>query len=314
MARPAKRLGRGLDSLVSDLRTSAPPADAPPTTPAAADGTVAKADPISVAGRSLTMPIEDLSPNPDQPRSTITNDSVLSLAASIRATGLLQPILVRLKNGRNEIIAGERRWRAAKLAGLTEVPVLVREATEQQVVEFSLIENIQREDLNAIDRARAYRQFCDRFKLKPEEVAGRVGEDRTTVVNYLRLLELSDEIAELVVSGKLSMGHARSLLGVKDERLRQQLAESAAENDLSVRALEEIVRRRRTSPKETTTVREERSTPHIRDMQRRFEEAIKTKVTIREGRKKGTGRVVIDYFSFDDFDRIASALGVDLPE
>lgn len=313
MARSAKRLGRGLDSLVSDLRASSldhAASAAAPTDSSDPDHSAAVA---TAAGYARSLAIADLHPNPHQPRSSITDENVLSLAASIRASGLLQPIVVRLKNGRYEIIAGERRWRAARLAGLSEVPVLVRDVSDQQAVEFSLIENIQREDLNAIDRARAYRQFCDRFQLKPEEVAERVGEDRTTVVNYLRLLDLSDDIAEFVVMGKLSMGHARCLLGVKDERLRSRLAESAAENDLSVRALEEIVRRRRTSREDARPAREDRVTPHIRDTQQRFEEAIKTKVTIREGRKKGTGRVVIEYYSLDDFDRIASAFGVDMP-
>ena len=191
--------------------------------------------------------------------------------------------MVRPISGRFEIIAGERRWRAAKVAELAEVPVLVREASEQQMLEFALIENIQREDLNAIDRARAYRQFCDRFDLKPEEVATRVGEDRTTVVNYLRLLELPREIAELVISEKLSMGHARCLLGVKDDDRRLQLAISTAENELSVRALEGIVRRQRTRDGEQPVPQRDRITPHIRDLQRRFEEAVKTKVTVREG-------------------------------
>lgn len=312
MARPAKRLGRGLDSLVSDLRASNVADAAPAVQQADEKHAEHSAQAKTSAGLARNIAIVDLHPNPDQPRSSIENDSVLSLAASIRANGLLQPIIVRINNGRHEIVAGERRWRAAKLVGLTEVPVLVRDVTDQQAVEFALIENIQREDLNAIDRARAYRQFCDRFHLKPEEVAERVGEDRTTVVNYLRLLELSDDIAEAVVAGTLSMGHARCLLGVKDVRLRSQLAESAAANDLSVRALEEIVRRRRTSRDGVRPAREDRTTPHIRDMQQRFEDAIKTKVTIREGRKKGTGRVVIEYFSFDDFDRIASSLGVDM--
>lgn len=313
MARSAKRLGRGLDSLVSDLRASGLASDVPGAKPTDGSDPEHSAQSVTSAGHAHTLAIVDLHANPDQPRSSIDEESILSLAASIRVSGLLQPIMVRLKNGRFEIVAGERRWRAGKLAGLTEVPVLVRDVTDQQAIEFALIENIQREDLNAIDRARAYRRFCDRFQLKPEEVAARVGEDRTTVVNYLRLLDLSDDIAEFVVAGKLSMGHARCLLGVKDERLRSQLAGAAAANDLSVRALEEIVRRRRTLRDDARPVsREERVTPHIRDMQQRFEDAIKTKVTIQEGRKKGTGRVVIEYFSLDDFDRIASALGVDM--
>ncbi len=262
------------------------------------------------------LPVDELQPNPFQPRDNTFASDILSLAESIRQSGILQPIVVRRQSGRYEIIAGERRWQAARSIGMTEVPTVIRDATDEQMLELALVENIQREDLNAIDRAKAYRQFCNRFGLKPEEIARRLGEDRTTVVNYLRLLDLPDPIQTLVAQSKLSMGHARCLLGVSDDGERLRLAESASQNDLSVRALEEIVRREKTrrgdaQPNEAKV--ERLRSAHLLDLQRRFEEAVKTKVTIQEGKRKGTGRVVIEYYSLDDFDRIAGMLGV-MPE
>jgi ParB family chromosome partitioning protein len=243
------------------------------------------------------------------------DESVASLAASIERRGLLQPVIVRSVAGRYQIIAGERRWRAAQSLGMTRVPVVVREAGDDEMLELALIENIHREDLNAIDRARAYREFCTRLSVTPEEVAKRLGEDRTTVVNYLRLLDLPESIQAFVAEGRLSMGHARCLLGVADAAHRVRLAESAIENELSVRALEEIVRRERTRRESETTgaaTKEQARLAHMMDLQRRFEEALKTKVTIHEGRRKGAGRIVIEYFSLDDFERIAAMLGVRL--
>jgi ParB family chromosome partitioning protein len=238
---------------------------------------------------------------------------LLQLANSLKQSGLLQPITARPNGGRLEIIAGERRWRAAKKLGWTEIPVLVREATDEQMIELALIENIQREDLNAIDRASAYRQFCDRFSLSAEEVGRRLGEDRTTVTNYLRLLELPRPVRLLVAGGKLGMGHARCIAGVKDEDRQLQLADAVVQNALSVRALEEIIRRekaRSSQPQDQGAVATRGPSPHVRDIQKRFEQAVKTKVSIHEGRRAGTGRITIQYYSLDDFERIASQLGV----
>ncbi len=312
MSKSGRRLGRGLDSLVSNLRTTAT-LDQETVKTRPLDGDAEIYGPEGTSVEAATLRIDAVNPNPFQPRDITSDDSVLSMARSIKHSGILQPITVRRISGRYQLIAGIRRWRAAKQLGMTHIPVIIREASDEQMLELALIENIQREDLNPIDRARAYRQFCTRFELRPEEVAARLGEDRTTVVNYLRLLELRDSIQRLVAEGKISMGHARCLLGVNDEAQRLRLAESAAQNELSVRALEEIVRREKTRER-GGALREVEKTdlraPHLRDLQQRFEEAIKTKVTIQEGRRKGTGRIVIEYYSLDDFDRIAGALGV----
>ncbi len=215
-----------------------------------------------------------------------------------------------------EIIAGERRWRAARAAGLDKVPVVVRELTDQEALELAIVENIQREDLNAIDRAAAYRTYCVEFNLNPEEVARRIGEDRSTVVNYIRLLDLPQEVKDLVATGRLSMGHARCILGVPSDEQRISLAQRAVSNSLSVRVLEDIVRRQKApdasqAEGKDSGPRQGQASPHIADLQERLQRSVGTRVTIKEGRKKGSGRIMIDYYSLDDFDRISTLLGLE---
>ena len=314
MSPSTRRLGRGLDSLVSNLAPSANETDSQSAQPARLDN-MARPSQLRTGVHATMLAVNQLTPNPHQPRSMNVDHDVVSLAESIKRSGFVQPIAVRRAGQGYQIIAGERRWLAAKSLGLTEIPALVREASDEQMLELALIENIQREDLNAIDRANAYRQFCTAFNLTPEEVGRRLGEDRSTVANYLRLLDLPGAIQQLVADGAISMGHARCLLGVVDEPHRARLAESVVHNQLSVRALEEIVRRERTPAATDTEVPQARHldrSAHLADIQQRFEEAVKTKVTIRESRKRGTGRITIEYYSLDEFDRIASLLGVQL--
>lgn len=336
MSKTAKRLGRGLESLVSNLRGGIdlpPPQEiaaqslsAPASTskPEIAPGSgipprqtgpvLAETTPTGSSGL-VQLPIERLQPNPYQPRVNMDDKALASLVASIRRSGILQPITVRMRDGRHEIIAGERRWTAAKICGLATVPVVLRDADDEQMLELALIENIQREDLNPIDRAKAYKRFCSRFNFKADDLADRLGEDRSTVSNYLRILELSQSIQELVASGRMGMGHGRCLLGIADSRRREALAADCVANDWSVRTLEQMVR----SAKSDSGIGEiaaskptiAKASPHLRDLQHKFEQAVKTKVTIHEGRRKGSGRIVIEYYSLDDFDRIATALGVD---
>lgn len=331
MSKTAKRLGRGLDSMISNLRgqeveTAQPPApsavpaveipapptpEKPPTTPFHVEQ-----DPTSVSkvGALITLPIELIQPNPYQPRTVMDERSLASLVASIKKSGILQPITVRKRDGRHEIIAGERRWTAAKACGLAAIPVIIRDADDEQMLELALIENIQREDLNPIDRAKAYKRFCTRFNLRAEDLADRLGEDRSTVSNYMRILELSPGVQDLVAQGRLGMGHGRCLLGIAEVRRRDELAQRCAAGEWSVRTLEEAVRKEKEVPtggmaagKPSVPVK---ASPHLRDLQQRFEHSLKTKVTIVEGRRKGSGRIVIEYYSLDDFDRIANALGV----
>ncbi|MBI4718731.1 MAG: ParB/RepB/Spo0J family partition protein [Planctomycetes bacterium] len=307
--KPARRLGRGLDSLITNLTVPAP-ATEPAATPLRLHAAAPPGEPADPAAAPTTLPTELLAPNPFQPRSNVSQADIASLAQSIERNGLLQPIAVRPAGGGYEIIAGERRWAAAKALGWAAVPVVIREADDRQMLELALIENLQREDLNAVDRARAYREFCMRFSLKPEQVAERLGEDRTTVVNYLRLLELPPGIQAHLAEGRLSMGHARCLLGVSDARRQAALAEDAMTADLSVRALEERVRREKAQPDKLPSQPAVRRPPHLADLERRFEQAVKTKVRIYEGRRKGSGRIVLEYYTLDDFDRISALLQV----
>jgi ParB family chromosome partitioning protein len=252
--------------------------------------------------------LDSIRPNPFQPRKTFRDEDIAALMTSIKQSGVVQPILVRRVGKQFELIAGERRWRAAKLVGLHEIPAVVRQATDEQMLELALIENLHREDLNPIDRAAAYQQFCHRFGLRPDEVAERVGEDRSTVTNYLRLLELPAEVREMIGSGELSMAHARCLAGVADAGRVRELATAVLRRGLSVRALEGMLRGQKTAAARGGGKRIEAA--HVRDLQRRFEETLKTKVIIQQRKRKGTGRIVIEYFSFDDFDRIAGLFGV----
>jgi len=341
MSKMARRLGRGLDSLVSNLRSDPEPPHpnetplrptnivqpGPEEVPNPTDAAVGSAASLTRADNAAIVATGELIPNPFQPRDGISDDDIVTIADSIRRHGLLQPISVRKAgSGRYQIIAGERRWRAAKSIGMTHVPVIVRRATDEQMLELALIENLQREDLNAIDRARAYRQFCTHFGLRTEEVADRLGEDRSTVQNYLRLLDLADPIQAMVASGKLTMGHGRCLLGEANEVHRLRLAEMIVARDLSVRAAEEIVRQEKVylaesatgvAPagadallKSSGTQRGRLRSAHLQDLEQRFERAVKTKVSIHEGRKRGSGRITIEYYTLDDFDRIAGKLGV----
>jgi ParB family chromosome partitioning protein len=237
-----------------------------------------------------------------------------ALADSIRASGILQPVVVRsYEEDVFEIIAGERRWRAAQMAGLSEVPILVREASDEQMLELALVENIFREDLNPIERAAGYRQYCDQFNLSADEVAHRMGEDRSTVTNYLRILELPTEVKDWVAAGQLSMGHARCLLAIKSPTDLIRTARLAIDRDLSVRALEKLVREKveaRAAATKPPAEPKEAKRPQIRSLEKSFGEALGTKVEIDESRRKGSGRITIHYFNLDDFDRIVERLGI----
>jgi ParB family chromosome partitioning protein len=262
-----------------------------------------------------SVPIGALRPNPFQPRGAITDEQVRRLADSLQKSGMVQPISVRnCEMGGFEIIAGERRWRAAKLAGWREVPVIVRNADDAQLLEIAIVENVQREDLNAIERAQAYQVYCERFGLTAEVVAGRIGEDRTTVTNYIRLLSLPEDVKEMVAGGRISMGHARCLLGIPGSGERSRLAQVAVARELSVRALEDLVKTNRpdnAAPPPQPDIRKDKS-HNIKDLEERLEKAVGTKISIIEGRKKGSGRIVIEFYSLDDFDRIAEKLGMEM--
>jgi ParB family chromosome partitioning protein len=255
--------------------------------------------------RVIGVPVDDISPSPYQPRVQLDAESLEELAASIKDKGIVQPIIVRsLGSDKYEMIAGERRLRAARLAGLLEAPAIVREVDDAEAMALAITENIQREDLNAIELSRAYSILMNQFNLTQEQLAQAVGKSRPAVANMLRLLQLPQEIQEYVLSDKISMGHARALLALEHEGQRISICKKAIELDLSVRQTERLVQKllRQSESQEKTVVR----SPEIEALEDRLRGMLATQVRIRQGTKKG--KIEIEYYSEDDLDRIASIL------
>lgn len=253
----------------------------------------------------LEVRIEEIRPNPWQPRTGGSEEALKGLVESIRANGVLQPIVLRRQGAEGyELVAGERRWRAAGKAGLKEVPAVVREVEDGEMLLLALLENIQRENLNAIERARGYAELMKSVEWTQEQLAGHMSVARTTVANTVRLLELPEEIQDFVSRGTISAGHARALLPLRDAEAQRRLCRRIAKESLSVRQVEEIVSGggERKSGGRTTKP----TAPHVKEFEQRFEKALGAKVRIKE-RKKG-GRITIDFFTHDDFDRILAIL------
>jgi len=285
--RPA--LGRGMAALLSNA--------APPPSGLAAGAT----------GRTvLQLPLEALERNPGQPRKRFDEQQLEELAASIREHGVVEPILVRREGGRYRILAGERRWRAAQRAGLKEVPALVREATDRQAFELALVENLQRADLNAIEEAEAYHVLAADHGLTQEQIATRVGKERSTVANALRLLKLPADVREAVRGGQLDMGHARALLGLEESSEMKKLAQRSIREGLSVRALEALVRALTRKPTKKATPSETAST---RDLVTRLQRRLGARCRIVQ-KSAAAGRLEIDYTSLDELDGILGKIGV----
>jgi ParB family chromosome partitioning protein len=290
MAEKRPALGRGLSALI-------PPA--PPPRPPAAAVAPASATPA----RPTEIDIDLLTPNPRQPRTSIDEHTLEELAQSIRSNGVIQPILVRPSGNRYEIVAGERRWRAAQRAGLLKVPVTIRDIDDANLLQVALIENIQREDLNPIEEAQAYRRLADELKLSQEAIASSVGKDRATVANYVRLLRLPVEVRNDLASNALSMGHARALLGLTDEVAQRTLAREVVSRQLSVRETEALVRREVTpAPEPPPKVID----PNTRAAEEQLKLALGTRTRIvRKGRG---GRIEIDFTSEDELHRLFERL------
>ncbi len=255
---------------------------------------------------TFEVPVEKIIPNPLQPRSVMQPEALEELAASIREHGILQPLLVTYDaaNDAYILVAGERRLRAARLAGLELVPVLVRQATEQQRLELALIENVQRADLTPLETAEAYRQLSDDFSLSHEEIAARVGKNRVTVTNTLRLLKLPMEVRQALADGRITEGHARALLGLPSEKAQVAALETILRHDLNVRQAEELVRRllgergKKAVPRPVD--------PEIAAIEQRLQEALGTRVAVRHGRKGGS--VIIHYYSDEELTALISTL------
>lgn len=254
--------------------------------------------------------IAKVEPNRDQPRKNFDEDALQELADSIKQFGLLQPILVQDRQDYYEIIAGERRWRAAKLAGLKEVPVIIKNYTNQEIVEISLIENIQREDLNPIEEALAYKRLLEEFNLKQDEVAERVSKSRTAVTNSMRLLKLSNSVQQMIIDDMISTGHARALIPIEDEDMQLQLAQRIFDEKLSVREVEKIVKG--ILKPETIKSKKEETPQNIQyiyqDIENRLKEKLSRKVEISSKGKNGAGKIEIEFYSNDDLDRLIESL------
>ncbi len=282
-------LGRGLSSLI------------PPTPPPAAEEAAA---PERQAWRGVTvLAIDDLGPNPRQPRQAIPPETLADLAASIKAHGLIQPLIVTAARATDPtpyiIIAGERRWRAARLAGLTEVPVVIKEASPQDLLELALVENIQRADLNPLEEAAAYETLMTEFGLTQEQVAERVSKSRTAVANIVRLLKLPQAIKDLLSAGQIHEGHARALLGLPDEQSMIEVARLVVARGLSVRQTEELVRRLNTPKSKTASADEETMTdPTTQAIEARLRQRLGTKVDLFRTRQGG--RIVIHFYSEEE--------------
>jgi ParB family chromosome partitioning protein len=255
------------------------------------------------------LPVSEIVPNPFQPRTAWNEEGLKDLAQSIRSNGILQPIIVRTAGEHYEIIAGERRYRAAQLAGLSVVPVVVRQATDQQMLELALVENIHRADLNPIERAKAYHNYISTFNLSQADASERLGEDRSVVANHIRLLDLPQEVKDMLIDGRLSMGHARAILALPTDQLRNTLANKALAGRLNVRDVERLVRKYIEDNQKTTPEKKQKAA-HIIDLEKRLQEVLGTKVRIEGARRANKGRIIIEYYSLDDFERLSERIGL----
>jgi len=344
----APRLGRGLSSLmaapVAVQPPAAPPGAAEPGRKPAADasgkggdgqaGTPLSskppaagpaADSLDIAPETapaagiLHLPVDQITPNRAQPRQRFDPATLQSLADSITADGLMQPIIVRPLPAADadghayELVAGERRWRAAQLAGLDTLPAVVRDLDDRQLAEWALIENVQREDLNAIDKAHAIAQLLERYELSHQEVGQRLGLDRSYISNLLRLRQLEPSTQALVADGLLTMGQARAIAGLSDAIAQAELGKRAVREGLPVRRVEAIVRDiNKSSGSQGRPSRAATKANHFADLERQISEALGTRVAIKPGRKKGAGALTLEFYSLDQFDHLLDRLGVKL--
>lgn len=255
----------------------------------------------------IFVSINKVEPNREQPRKNFDEDALVELSESIKQFGVLQPLLVQDKKEYYEIVAGERRWRAAKIAGLKEVPVIIKDLTEQEKAEVSLIENIQREDLNPIEEAVAYKKLLTEFNLKQDELAERVSKSRTAITNSMRLLKLNERVQEMVIAGRLTTGHARALLGIENQEQQVEVAEEVADNKLNVRDTEKLVKKvqqEKDYPAEKNIVKTDSKMEAIyRDLEEKMKVILGTKVVINQKDDK-KGKIEIDYYSMEELDRI----------
>lgn len=289
MAVKRKGLGKGLDSLIPENKPVKPAAKAE------------KEESVKTGEQMLK--INQVEPNREQPRKHFEEDALLELADSIKQYGVLQPLLVRKRKDYYEIIAGERRWRAAKLAGVKEVPVIIKEYTEQQAVEIALIENIQRENLNPIEEAMAFKKLLTEFNLKQDEVAERVSKSRTAVTNSMRLLKLGEKVQQMIIDDMITTGHARALLAIDDEEQQYLLATKIFDEKLSVRETEKLIKSLKNPKKQVKVVKTVENAFVYDDLAEKMKRVLGTKVSISP-KGNGKGKIEIEYYSDDELERM----------
>ena len=288
-----KGLGKGLDSLIPDNKSMKS---------VTSEKTVESKEDAAAKSGVQVMKINEVEPNRDQPRKNFDEDALLELSDSIKQFGVLQPLLVRKRKDYYEIIAGERRWRAAKLAGVKEVPVIEKEYTDQEILEIGLIENIQRENLNPIEEAIAYKRLLEEFNLKQDEVAERVSKSRTAVTNSMRLLKLSDKVQQMIIEDMITTGHARALLAIDDPELQYTLANKIFDEKLSVRETEKLVKEIK-NPKKPKEKKPVANSFIYQDLEEKMKSVFGTKVSIAS-KGKGKGKIEIEYYSDDELEHL----------
>jgi ParB family transcriptional regulator, chromosome partitioning protein len=301
-----KHLGRGLASLLGPIISTTQESHLP--IQIVEIGSNIPAD-KHLSDSLREIKVDDIQPNPHQVRFIWNEQELADLARSIKANGVIQPIIVRPMGTGYQLIAGERRWRAAKLAGLQTVPAIIRQAKDDELLELALVENIHRADLNPVERANAYRKYLSTLSLTQVEAAARLGEDRSVIANYLRLLDLPAEIKQMLVDGQLTMGHARAILALPTDELRRKLANRAMAGRLSVREVERFVRQHlAANDQRKTTVRTRPA--HIQDLESRLSKELGTNVAIETRKSGNCGRITIEFHSLEEFDRILQQIGV----
>ena len=293
MAVKRNGLGKGLDSLIPHKTEKTVKTEKKPEQ---------KNEESQNSPGEILVKINQVEPNREQPRKEFDEDSLMELADSIKQFGILQPLLVQKRKDYYEIIAGERRWRAAKIAGIKEVPIIIRDYTDQEIVEISLIENIQRENLNPIEEAMAYKRLLEEFHLKQDEVAERVSKSRTAVTNSMRLLKLSPRVQQMIVDDMISTGHARALLAIDDEEQQYQLANRIFDEKLSVRETEKLVKALKNPKKEVKKQKQEHTFVYD-NIEEQMKNIIGTKVSVNP-KANGKGKIEIEYYSEEELERI----------
>ena len=287
----SKGLGKGLDSMIPPKRT------------ARAQAQDSAANKNANKSGEVILKRNDVEPNKNQPRRTFNEDSLIELSESIKQHGIVQPLVVAKQKDYYEIIAGERRWRAAKIAGLKEVPVIIKDYSPQEIMEVALIENIQREDLNPIEEAKAYKNLIDEYNLKQDQVAEKVSKSRTAVTNALRLLKLDDRVQEMLINENISSGHARALLGLDDAEKQYNIATQIFDEKLSVRETEKLVKQINRPEQPPKPKKELKNDFVYRDIEEKLKEKIGTKVKINR-KTEDKGKIEIEYYSPEELEKI----------